>query len=211
MEKGNAEKPMAVTATPMSSQQKLGGKCCGGCCDYRRAVIVLGIISIIFSILGVVSPARNTQFELSEYPELEDIIKTNGQRVLIISIVHIVMTVISMVGAIMFNWVMVALYAVWAIIYMVLYIVFEHTMSSDFFDWVDKTLEEDDVTSYAEDWDTIEKFYNIYAYALYGLIVFFTLLWTYPSCFLTAEIKKGIMTRETYPREEFSCCCVARN
>jgi hypothetical protein len=36
-----------------------------------------------------------------------------------------------------------------------------------------------------------------------------TALWIYPHIGLIVEIKKGIMSRETYPREEYSCCCVA--
>jgi len=36
----------------------------------------------------------------------------------------------------------------------------------------------------------------------------FTGLFIYPHVGLMLEIKKGIMTPETYAREEFSCCCV---
>ena len=35
-----------------------------------------------------------------------------------------------------------------------------------------------------------------------------TALFLYPHIGFIMEVKKGIMTRETYPREEFSCCCV---
>jgi hypothetical protein len=44
-----------------------------------------------------------------------------------------------------------------------------------------------------------------------GLFIFnaiITGLWIYPHVGLIIEIKKGIMTPETYPREEYSCCCV---
>lgn len=33
------------------------------------------------------------------------------------------------------------------------------------------------------------------------------LLWWYPSLALTVEISQGIMTPETYVREEYSCLC----
>jgi len=36
----------------------------------------------------------------------------------------------------------------------------------------------------------------------------FTCLFIYPHVGLVLEIKKGIMTPETYAREKFSCCCV---
>ena len=32
-------------------------------------------------------------------------------------------------------------------------------------------------------------------------------LWAYPSVFLFNEIRNGIMSAETYPREKHSCCC----
>ena len=43
-----------------------------------------------------------------------------------------------------------------------------------------------------------------------GIIVWavlFSLLAMYPAIFLIKEIKAGIMTPETYPREAHSCCC----
>ena len=36
----------------------------------------------------------------------------------------------------------------------------------------------------------------------------FTAAFLYPHIGFILEVKKGIMTRDTYPREEFSCCCV---
>jgi hypothetical protein len=35
-----------------------------------------------------------------------------------------------------------------------------------------------------------------------------TALWIYPHVGLILEIRNGIMSAETYPREEYSCCCV---
>lgn len=35
-------------------------------------------------------------------------------------------------------------------------------------------------------------------------------LYLYPLIGLNMEIKKGIMSRETYPREAYSCCCQPR-
>ena len=37
------------SSVPMWQQEKLGGKCCGCCCDYRRAVIILAIIRLVFN------------------------------------------------------------------------------------------------------------------------------------------------------------------
>lgn len=45
---------------------------------------------------------------------------------------------------------------------------------------------------------------SILSIVLTGLV---TLLYVYPHMGLMNEIKQGIMSPETYPREEFSCCC----
>lgn len=42
---------------------------------------------------------------------------------------------------------------------------------------------------------------------VFGLIII--VLFAYPHIMFIIEVKKGILTKETYPREEFSCCCVA--
>ncbi len=40
-----------------------------------------------------------------------------------------------------------------------------------------------------------------------GLII--TALFMYPHIGFIIEVRRGIMTRETYSREEHSCCCVS--
>jgi len=46
----------APSSVPMWQQEKLGGKCCGCCCDYRRAVIIIAILSLISAALsGILS------------------------------------------------------------------------------------------------------------------------------------------------------------
>jgi len=42
----------------------------------------------------------------------------------------------------------------------------------------------------------------------YVIWLIFLMLWVYPSVGFVMEVHKGIMSRETYPREEFSCCCI---
>jgi hypothetical protein len=39
--------------------------------------------------------------------------------------------------------------------------------------------------------------------------VIYTAILIYPHIGFILEVKKGIMTKETYAREEFSCCCVS--
>jgi hypothetical protein len=46
--------PTANSGTPMRQQEKQGAKCCGCCCDYRRATIAISIISIILGMAALV-------------------------------------------------------------------------------------------------------------------------------------------------------------
>lgn len=193
---------------PMHQQEKQGGKCCGGCCDYRRAVIVLCIVSLVFSVIGIINPALDSSFEDSAYPELSKIISDHSTDLLIMGIVHIVMTLVALVGALIFNFYMVALYVLWSILYLIVSIILEKQMVDEMLDWID-TQYTDDVWS-GTDRDALESGINTYMIITYVITALFTALWVYPSVFLSVEIKKGIMTKETYPREEMSCCCVAK-
>mmetsp|Transcript_18963 Transcript_18963/g.46967 ORF Transcript_18963/g.46967 Transcript_18963/m.46967 type:complete len:128 (+) Transcript_18963:1476-1859(+) len=122
-------------------------------------------------------------------------------------IVHIIMTVIALVGAVIFNFFMVAIYVFWSILNLIISIVLQQQMVGELLDWVEK--QTDDASWSASNQDELESSFNTYMIMNYVITAILTLLWVYPSVFLSVEIKKGIMTKETYPREEMSCCCVA--
>jgi hypothetical protein len=44
----------AAVGVPMWQQAKQGAKCCGCCCDYRRAVIILAVINLVISIIYII-------------------------------------------------------------------------------------------------------------------------------------------------------------
>jgi len=44
----------------------------------------------------------------------------------------------------------------------------------------------------------------------YIIIIIENVISIYPVVGLISEIKSGIMSKETYPREAYNCCCVAR-
>jgi uncharacterized membrane protein len=75
-------------------------------CDYRRAVIVLCIVSLVFSVIGIINPVMS-QNNASDYSELEEIADKYGTALLIIAVIHIVMTLVALVGAVIFNFLMV--------------------------------------------------------------------------------------------------------
>jgi hypothetical protein len=94
----------AAVAMPMTEQPKQGGKCCGSCCDYRRAVIVLSAISIIFTVISLVQGPRDVQVEDDDLAQdieaIQDEYKTGT---LVLSIFSLIMALVSLVGALQFN------------------------------------------------------------------------------------------------------------
>jgi len=200
---------------PMRDQEKQGGKCCGGCCDYRRAVIILCIISLCFTALGFVNNA-STSIDDDEYPKLTQIYNDHATGILIVGIVGIVLTVLELVGAIIFNFYMVALYVVWSILELILSIVLTKSLVDEVVECLGDTTcllegaSDTTVDVSDEDIKNVEDAMNIYLTGVFVSSAIFTFLWVYPSVMLAVEIKKGIMTRETYPREEMSCCCVQK-
>jgi large-conductance mechanosensitive channel len=98
----------------------------------------------------------------------------------------------------------------YAIINFILAVVFGSKVTNDVLDLLNENDYgvNDDVYNLTEDEEEaierIIKYSVIVSYVLVGVI---TAFWIYPSVMLITEIRNGIMSRETYPREEFSCCC----
>jgi len=199
---------------PMRDQEKQGGKCCGGCCDYRRAVIILCIVSLVFSTIGLLNSAGSTVDD-EGYPRLTEIFKDHYTGILIVSIVGIVLTIVELFGAIIFNFYMVALYVFWSILELIITIVLHKSMVDELLDCAGTSSCLNDGATTAVDFNDVDmkKFedgMNMFLITTYVVSAIFTFLWVYPSVVLAIEIKKGVMTKETYPREEMSCCCVQK-
>ena len=70
------------SGTPMYQQEKQGARCCGFCCDYRRAVIITCIIICMFS-LGLLVfafaapdsiPATGVDYDDDEVVDILDVL-----------------------------------------------------------------------------------------------------------------------------------------
>ena len=57
------------------------------------------------------------------------------------------------------------------------------------------------------DTERLERYMNTGFVVGYITQAILRALWAYPSVFLFNEIRNGIMSAETYPREKHSCCC----
>jgi hypothetical protein len=97
----------------------------------------------------------------------------------------------------------------YAIINFIMSVVFGSKATNDVLDLLNESeygVNDDDFSPTEEDQEAIErivKYSVIVSYVLLGAI---TTFWIYPSVMLITEIRSGIMSRETYRREEFSCC-----
>jgi len=165
---------------------KQGHKCCGGCCDVRRAVIIVNIIEACFAFLGMLGLLAMNNMTTSLYSsadqydddevaaamaEYEEAMATFGSipigAILAIQAVRVVGALAGIVGAIKYNFYLVGAAGI-------MYCVSCAT--------------------------------SIVALNLGGAIMagFFA----YPHYFLVQEIRKGIMSEENYHNERQSCCCV---
>ena len=154
--------------------QKQGHKCCGGCCDVRRAVIVVNLVSIgllLFGLVGMIVVKKN----VSAMEFTDDATKTAMEEFAALPlapliagfVVPIVMDAVGLAGAIIYNKWMVGVAGVF---YCVLIV------------------------------------FDLLQLNVPGVI--YNAFFAYPHFFLIKEINMGIMTKENYPNEKFSCCCV---
>lgn len=136
------------------SPTKQGHKCCGGCCDTRRATIIVNGVNVVLIILAILNvtfsanAGKHTSFH-------------------IFCAIKLIVSIIGMIGAINYK-----MYLIGA----------------------------------AGSMYVIEAVLSIISLDFFGAIK--SLFFAYPHYFLMQEIKQEIMTKENYPNEEHSMCCV---
>lgn len=180
------------SGTPMWQQEKQGSRCCGFCCDFRRAVIILGIISLLFNfgyfIFGIVAPDKIPSAGV-EYDDdvTEQVVDDLIRVTTILSGVSLVCTICALVGAIKYNIYLVAVNVLWI-----------------FGNFVARTMTS---IEYANDINQTNPEEELSLIPNVILSAIFAGLYMYPHVGFIHEVRQGIMSYETYPREEYSCCC----
>ena len=159
---------------PLIPGQKRGHKCCGGCCDVRRAVIIVDAVNIMVlafglaSMLAIKKTAATMEFTDDKTSDAMDAIANLPLGTLIAAcVVPMVTHSIGIVGALMYNKWMVGFAGVAYCVMMII---------------------------------------DALAFNIVGLIC--KGFSAYPHYFLVKEIHQGTMTKENYPNEVMSCCCV---
>jgi len=186
--------PVAAAATgiPMRDQEKIGAKCCGCLCDYRRAVVAGSIVCIVWYIIAIILAAtgvgaiavvndNSDTLDLTDEDQ-QDLTYGGADMAVLIVIYALLMcfAIFALVAALRFSVCMLG-----TVVFLILVQ----------FGW-SLYLAIANVT-FTTATTTVSIIISIIAYGL----------WLYPVIGLITEIKSGVMSCKTYPREAYSCCC----
>ena len=178
------------------SKEKQGGKCCIFCCDYRRAVIIVNGLLVISSVAEMLSALlmkaedNNLQFNNVDDDAVLKELDTISTPLAIIAGLGIIFHPVALFGAVQYNVPLVGFGILWSVAAMAAEAAVQYSTWNT----------ADDLTKAGESLGS----------PLPGLIgsIIGTLFFVYAHVMLIREIKTGIMSRETYEREKYSCCCV---
>jgi hypothetical protein len=179
-------------------QEKQGQKCLGCCCDMRRAVIIISIMYLSFSTISLVFLLGFESLRMATKDAFDDdvLLETIEHGYFVQSIfvgIGVVASMCSLVGAIQYNIYLVAINIVWLITEYIATVVIE-------------------MLAYLEIEESYAGTQNIRmpwaSWVISAIII--SAFFIYPMVRFIREINLGVMSRETYPREEFSCCCARR-
>lgn len=183
LEDANGPVKPGTNTTGTTTFRQSAHRCCGGCCDVRRAVVIVNSIQLFLLSFALITSSillhvsRNpdqysdmdgngvTDDEMTEF--YTEIGSVNWLFVCIRIVTGIFASLGGIYGAIQFRSIPIAICGVWYVVYAILALI---------------TLNEGDFVYY--------------------------LFFAYPHYFLFQEIRQGIMTKENYPNVEQSCCCV---
>ena len=168
-------------------EEKQGKKCCGFCCDFRRAVIIMAIFGIIeYTILIIMIALGGIAYGVSIAGEAtdDDAVMAAGIGIAVTSgliaglyAIGLLFSIFQLFAALKYSVCMLATVLVFNFIGLGYDIYYTTLVGGDL---------------------------------MIGLICYCIVvaaIYIYPTVGLLMEIKEGIMSPETYPREAYSCCC----
>mmetsp|Transcript_4622 Transcript_4622/g.8791 ORF Transcript_4622/g.8791 Transcript_4622/m.8791 type:complete len:226 (+) Transcript_4622:236-913(+) len=179
-------------AAPPLLAAKVGGKCCGCCCDYRRATFVVDILVLVFNLLAVIILASYGDFYMDEnFGEDEEPYNAILAEI-IFSLITAIAGGIGIYGCIKYNAFAAGLTGVWLLI-----------------NWMASLINAIAFCAAYEDTNPNDHFEHE-CHVNPGSVTFTFIIaacFIYPHVLFIKEMKQGIMTEYNYPREKFSCCC----
>eukprot|EP00544_Gedaniella_sp_CCMP2646_P009415 CAMPEP_0202481890 /NCGR_PEP_ID=MMETSP1361-20130828/1356_1 /ASSEMBLY_ACC=CAM_ASM_000849 /TAXON_ID=210615 /ORGANISM="Staurosira complex sp., Strain CCMP2646" /LENGTH=250 /DNA_ID=CAMNT_0049109531 /DNA_START=13 /DNA_END=763 /DNA_ORIENTATION=- len=183
----------STTATRHQSVQVLGERqgstCCGCCCDYRRAVIivniVIGILEAILLILALVAVGNTNMSVAGDGPEMA----SQYQKIeMIFSGISILLSTLAIAGAYTYNIILVSLHALWLVTAFVLGIFFSLEYCNDYCD------------TYNDDFYACTCGVNIPTLLASGVVM---CLFVYPHVGFIIQVRKGIIPEKPIPAKNF--------
>lgn len=189
-----------MTNSTSEPEPRQGQKCCGCCCDYRRAVIIVNLVIIILeAIVFILAATGSLGYVVDTGAEGTDLLDKYSTTEMIFSAVSIVLCGVAIGGAYSYNIIMVGLNVLWLVVGYVLGIFLVINFCND----------------YCDEWeayyDNSDNYASCYCYvngAAMVLAAVVMVLWIYPHVGFIVQVRKGVMSKDTYAREQFSCCCV---
>ncbi|OEU21715.1 hypothetical protein FRACYDRAFT_231859 [Fragilariopsis cylindrus CCMP1102] len=174
----------AEMAIGMNDQEKQGAKCCFCCCDYRRAVVVMSILRIIFYGNDIISIAISFARSARAYDNIE----FWSSRACVYIVVYALFSfcnIVTVWAALKYHICMLSTMVLVILIQLGLNIYHACQLRNHVY-WNLAELAESGLGNFLAS-TVVSTIYNgLYLYPVIGLI---------------SEIKNGIMSQETYPRE----------
>jgi hypothetical protein len=173
---------------------KQGNKYCGCFCDTRRATIIFSIIFLTLSainfvvLLGAESVKYATRAQIDD-DILIDAIERSYIIGAILASIAVFTNIASLIGGIQYNANLVAVNVCWFIVQFMANLI---TDLRAFNEIVDNYRGTETLTF---PWGSV-----LVSAAVIGFVIA-------PMIRFIKEVRSGIMSPETYPRENFSCCC----
>lgn len=182
---------------PAGRQDKRGALCCGCCCDMRRAVIIVNILSIVFALLSIpviISTITVWNEAMEEFlagtddvvSQIDESIQQYHTRMIAEVCVSIFAAICGIVGAVKFLPWLVYVPILWHVVSVVLAWVFSIQLARQ----------------YQALGVGIPYLYLIASTVAKALFI-------YPHVGFVKEVHEGTMTKDRYMiHEQASCCCV---
>jgi len=175
-----------------------GALCFGCCCDMRRAVIIVSLLSVVFALLSIPTTSYAVNYwnkskeqweEDTEYSELvrqlDGTIKKHRTQMIAFISVSVFSAICGLVGA--------AKFLAWPVYVPILWYA-----ASTILEWVFSA-------QIANEYQEYNVGVPVFSLAVSTAVA---CLFIYPHVGFVREVRRGIMTKENYPNAQASCCCV---
>ena len=198
------EQAAALKEQRLVDEEKQGSKFCG-CCDMRRAVIILNVLYLIYVVIGIALIATGIYLTIKtggdtdennqqQYDAYLEHVKPYNITLMVSAAISVVVTILALVGAERFSYGLVLPKAVWLVIHYFIQLIADIGGCN----------------SWNKDVVPLDPEQQQCTIPWLGLVIGALVMIFVLSAHIgyLNEVSRGTMKRETYQREKHSCCCV---